>query len=495
MKSIKLSKLLYHLYDTALYSDPEITGLALDSRDVKPGYLFFACKGTHLDGRDFIDNAIKNGASAILAEVEDETTRFHMKEDIPVFPVRHLNHEIGKIAAEFYEHPAKKLKIIGVTGTNGKTSCSYFVASALTQINMPCGVIGTLGIGIYPEIKSGNLTTPDAITLQKSFADFVKQSAKFVSMEASSHSIDQGRITGIEFDVGIFTNLTRDHLDYHGTMEAYGSSKQKLFDNPLTKYCVINADDAFGKKLINTLKSDNVFAYGLSKPLFDKKGLEKWIYADFIKLDLSGIHAKVFTPWGEGKLFVPLLGQFNLSNVLAVLTTLCLLKVPFDTALHCLANLSPVPGRMQTLGGINKPLVVVDYAHSPDALEKVLMALRLHCQGKLYCLFGCGGDRDRGKRPLMAKVAEKFADWVIVTDDNPRNEDPDQIVADIMQGFSSPDQVIVQHDRSKAIQYIIQYAEVSDCVLIAGKGAEMYQQIGNEKIAFSDVEKVMENLQ
>lgn len=493
MATIKLSKLLYHIYDSNLYNDVDISGLTLDSREVKPGDLFFACKGTQLDGRDYIDDAIKNGAAAILSEVESATTPMQTKNNVPIFPVRDLHQIIGRVAENFYNAPTKKLKIVGITGTNGKTSCSYFIAQALQQVNIPCGVIGTLGNGMYGDIKPGKLTTPDAITLHALFADFVKEHAKVVAMEASSHSIEQGRINGIEFEVGVFTNLTRDHLDYHGTMEAYGAAKKKLFDNPLTKSAVINADDDFGNVLLKTAVHSNAFAYTTNKKLELPDSIPI-IYADKLQLDLSGIRAHVVSPWGKGELYAPLIGKFNVSNVLAALTTLCLLEVPFDEALKSLNHLSPVPGRMQTIGGKEKPLVVVDYAHTPDALEKVLNALREHCEGKLYCLFGCGGDRDKGKRPLMAKIAEQYADVVMVTDDNPRTEDPEQIVADIVQGFAKPDKIIIQHDRSKAIEDIIQYAQTGDCVLIAGKGAETYQQIGKEKLPFSDVEKVKKYL-
>lgn len=492
MKPKKFSELLYHLYDTPLYVDPEITGIALDSREVKPGYLFFAYKGTQQDGREFIPDAIKNGAVAVLAEVDSKYTPVHLHDEVPILPVDHLNQRVGEIAAKFYGEPAKNLKIVGITGTNGKTSCSHFIAEALKKMHISCGVIGTLGSGLYGDIKLGNLTTPDAIAIQRTLADFVEQGAEAVAMEVSSHSIDQGRINGIEFEVAVFTNLTQDHLDYHGTMEAYGAAKKKLFESPLTKFTVINADDNFGKHILTSLSNENMFSYSLSPPLGEKTNV---VYVDDIQLTHAGIQAKVFTPWGNGEIKTSLMGEFNLSNILAALTSLCLLKVPFEAVLHALNYLSPVPGRMQVLGGRGvKPLVVVDYSHTPDSLEKALVALRQHCEGKLYCLFGCGGDRDRGKRPLMAKIAEQYADHVMVTDDNPRTEDPIQIVDDIMQGFSEPNKIIIQHDRSNAIRDIIQYAKVSDCVLIAGKGAETYQQVGTTKIPFSDIEKAMENL-
>lgn len=493
MKPIKLSQLLYNLYDTPIYSDVEIKGLALDSRNVKPGDLFFACKGTTLDGRKFIGAAIKNGAVAVLEEVETKSMSFHKVGNVPVFPVHHLDQRIGEMAAQFFGYPSKKLKMVGVTGTNGKTSCTHFIAQALQNLDIPCGVIGTLGNGLYGKIKTGSLTTPDAITLQATLAEFHDQHIKNVAMEVSSHSIEQGRINGTHFDVGVFTNLTRDHLDYHGTMEAYGNAKKKLIDNHLVKHVVINADDDFGLNLIKALNRKNMYAYGIKKHA-DLPDTVPFVYAQHTHFDLSGIRAHIISPWGEGELHAPLIGKFNLSNLLATLTSLCILKVPFKEALESLATLTSVSGRMQTFGGKDKPLVVVDYAHTPDALEKVLMALREHSQGKLYCLFGCGGDRDKGKRPLMAKIAEQFADKVIVTDDNPRTEDPAQIVENIMEGFADRNKIIIEHDRSKAIRDIIQYAQPGDCVLIAGKGAERYQIVGDKKIPFSDIEKVEENL-
>lgn len=487
MPLIKLSELINYLYDSPIYNDPIITGLCLDSRKVMPGNLFFAVQGTHLDGRQFIDEAIKNGAAAVLAEINSPNDTFRSKQGIPVFPIDHLKQKIGQIASTFYGHPSKKLKIIGITGTNGKTSCSYFIAEALHQLKKKCGIIGTLGNGIFGNIKAGQLTTPDAIELHTLFAQFVAQKVTTVAMEVSSHSLDQGRVNGIEFEAGIFTNLTRDHLDYHGSMEDYGAAKRKLFDNPLTKNIIINNDDDFGKTVLARLKRQSIFTYGLHKNAL--------IYADQVKLNHSGMSAQIFSPWGQGFLQSNLVGKFNLYNLLATFTALNILNFPFDGILKALNQVSSVPGRMQIFGRKNQPKVIVDYAHTPDALQKVLSALKSHCEGKLLCLFGCGGDRDRGKRPLMAKIAEQYADVIMLTDDNPRTEDSAHIISDILAGFTNPSKIIIEPDRSKAIQDIIQYATAGDCVLIAGKGAETYQLINDQKIPFSDIEKVREILE
>lgn len=381
--------------------------------------------------------------------------------------------------------------MIGVTGTSGKTSCTQSIAALLDDLSISCGVVGTLGNGMYGNIQAGNLTTPDAITLQKTLAGFVKLGAKMTAMEVSSHSLDQGRVNGIQFDIGIFTNLTRDHLDYHETMEAYGLVKKRLFNQ--ANFAVINADDAFGRDMLRSFKDrKNVFSY--SSDFIYYKEMNADVYADNIQLTHSGIKAHISTPWGTAELSSKLVGQFNLNNLLAVISTLCLLDLPLTSVIEGIRQLNPVVGRMQSLGGDEKPLVIVDYAHKPDALEKVLIALRQQCNGTLYCVFGCGGDRDRGKRPIMAKIAEQYADQVIVTDDNPRHENPAQIVDDIMQGFAKPAKVKVEHDRAKAILGTIQMADRGDCILIAGKGAESYQQIKEQKIPFSDIEKVEEAL-
>ncbi len=481
---MKLAVLLDGMEGLGQYADLKVMGLALDSRLVKPGDGFFAYAGGQVDGRHFIDEAIQKGARVIFADAEQFAVT--QRDGVPVIAMPHLTAQMGHIVARFYGNPAQQMQMVGVTGTSGKTSCSHFVADVLQQLHIPCGVIGTLGIGLYGHIQASSLTTPDAITLQQSLAKFLQQQIKIAAMEVSSHSLDQGRVNGINFTVGIFTNLSRDHLDYHGTMEAYGAAKKRLF--ALTKYAVINADDAFGRELIAALHSQQkVLSYSANGAAAD-------VTAKNIFLDHTGIHADIVTPWGTSKIHSRLIGKFNLSNLLAVLTTLCVLDVPLQTALDGLTKVHSVPGRMQTFGGQTRPLIVVDYAHKPDALEKVLLALREHCRGKLFCIFGCGGERDRGKRPLMAKIAEQYADQVVVTNDNPRHEKPQDIIAEIMTGFSRPEKIIVEQDRSKAIRDVIQCAAAGDCILIAGKGAETYQQVGDEKIPFSDIEQVREIL-
>jgi UDP-N-acetylmuramoyl-L-alanyl-D-glutamate--2,6-diaminopimelate ligase len=415
----------------------------------------------------------------------------YLHEGVPVFPLVDLNQQIGFIAATFYHHPADSLRVIGVTGTNGKTSCSHFIAAALHELGELCGVIGTLGIGLYGNILPGQWTTPDAITLQETFANFVKLGVKNVAMEVSSHSISQGRINGIHFEVVIFTNLTRDHLDYHGDMATYGAVKKSLFESSRTTYGVVNADDDFGKTIIATMLPDKMYSYSITP---QQKVLNQVVTIEQVTMSMLGMNVKVSALGETGHFHSALVGQFNLSNVLAVLTTLFVLGMSFREALQSLSALNPVPGRMQTLGGYPQPLVVIDYAHTPDALEKVLSALRQDCQGKLYCVFGCGGDRDKGKRPIMARIAEQYADYVVVTDDNPRHEKSEDIVAEIMPGFINPAKVMVQHNRAKAIQLAIQAAKCGDCVLIAGKGAERHQQIGDVKTPFCDVEKANDSL-
>lgn len=482
---LPLSELLAPVLPPGVTLPATVHHWRLDSRAVQPGDVFIAIQGAKVDGRAFIASAIDRGAAAVL--VDGDQPQVLMQNAVPVITLPGLKAHLGDWAARYYESPSKHLPIIGVTGTNGKTSCTHFLAQALQQLGERCGVIGTLGSGFYGALGEPGLTTPDAVSLQASLDAFLKAGATSVAMEVSSHSIDQGRIQGIEFETTVFTNLTQDHLDYHGDMATYAGVKYRLFTDYAAKHRVINVDDAHGRAWAAALAhTGQVQAYALNKP-------EAWPTASpitFVKntrLSLSGIHATLVSPWGEGEFSVPLIGAFNLSNVLAVFVSLCCRGYDFQAVLSSLKALTPVPGRMQTLGGQGKPLVVVDYAHTPDALDKVLGALRDHTEGQLACVFGCGGDRDPLKRPLMANIVERWADKVIVTNDNPRNETPEAILQDILKGFRDPSRIDVELDRSKAIQKSIQWAKASDCILIAGKGAERYQQVGEVKHPFDDV--------
>lgn len=484
---MRLSELLRDQMTVPDAADLEVTRLVLDSRQVKAGDVFLAVKGSHQNGRHYIAAAIKQGAAAVLVDAEAEES-LAWQEHVPLLPITHLQTKVGLLAARFYGHPARALRMIGVTGTNGKTSCTHFIAQSLERLGIRCGIIGTLGSGFYGSLGEAALTTPDPITLQATLRKFVDDGAQAVAMEVSSHSIDQGRINGIEFEIGIFTNLTQDHLDYHGDMKTYASVKRRFLADCPTLHVIINADDAYGRYWIDELAArKSVFAYTTQTsniPAFLPR-----IYAEEIRPSLQGVQAKITSPWGSGELSLPLIGQFNLSNALAVLSALCVYGVSFADALISLSQLEPVSGRMQTLGEQGKPLVVVDYAHTPDALEKVLSALRGHVEGKLICVFGCGGDRDAGKRPLMAAIAERLADQVIITNDNPRHESAETIAEHILSGFKTPAHACIELDRSKAIQKSIQWASAHDCVLIAGKGAERYQQVGDVKIPFDDVKQ------
>lgn len=447
-------------------NDIYIKNLTTDSRQVQPGDLFIAVSGLTVDGRMYIENAIANGAVAVIAD-------------------RKL---VGHIAARFFENPSKQLPIIGITGTNGKTSVSHFIAQILSYCAKPCGMIGTLGAGVFSsngkfesmnasetQQNAHDYTTPDAIAVQRTLAAFQKRNVRAVAMEVTSHALDQHRVAGVIFDTVIFTNLTRDHLDYHQDMKTYGEVKKRLFTEFEWKHAIINVDDAFGKKLFSELKAlgkEGVFGYNIPSN---------------VVLDNHGICAHINTPWGEGELKCNLLGRFNLSNILAALAAVCMQGVPFHQVLKAIAAIKTVPGRMMRFGGNSKtPLVIVDYAHKPDALAQVLEALRAHCKGQLWCIVGCGGDRDRGKRPLMAAIGEQLSDHLYLTQDNPRTEDPKQIMNEMIQGLKNPNKVIIEYDRAKAIESAIKNAQDEDIVVVAGKGHETYQIIGTQKIPFSD---------
>ncbi len=471
----------------------KVAGLQLDSRKVGRGDLFVALRGDTTDGHDYIDQAISRGAGAVLVELEQAAGRDDI--DVPVIPVADLRMELGYIAARFYARPSSRLDVIGITGTNGKTSCCQFIAEAysgartVSGAKTVCGIIGTLGYGAFDQLNETNHTTPDAIAVQRMLAELAELGMQTVAMEVSSHALAQGRVRGVEFDTAVFTNLTRDHLDYHIDMENYGQSKRQLFFQPKLRHAVLNVDDEFGRKLALELPQGLTrYCYGLDNKAAD-------INAGNIKLSGKGIRASISSPWGEGILHSTLLGRFNLSNLLVVFTVLCIHGATVAEALAVIATLKGVPGRMQCYGGGNLPLVVVDYAHTPDALQTALATLREICAGQLSCVFGCGGDRDRGKRPLMGQAAEQAADRVILTNDNPRREAPAAIVDEIIAGMNKPSLVEVEHDRSLAIRAAISQSAPGDVILVAGKGHENYQQTGAARVAFNDGEQVKQALQ
>ncbi len=457
----------------------EVRGLQVDSRRVQPGDLFLAAPGTLVDGRAFIGNAVTSGTVAVVYEAGDGYAPPSLP--LPAFGVANLRQKIGIIADRFYGTPSHRLIVIGITGTNGKTTCTQLLAQVLDQSPKRCAVIGTLGYGFPGALNPSIHTTPDAVTLHRLMADFLGQNSVYVAMEVSSHALDQGRVNGVVFNVAVFTNLTRDHLDYHGDMTAYGLAKTELFSMEGLKYAVINYDDAFGRNLLAGIGARiKTLSYGI-------EGGD--IRAREVRVLPSGLSLRISTPYGETELNSPLIGRFNVYNLLAVLATLLVLGVKLDEAAARLSKAQAPAGRVERFGGTKgSPLVVVDYAHTPDALEKILQALREHAHGKLWCVFGCGGDRDRGKRPMMGEIAERLADIVVVTDDNPRHESGDAIIADIREGMQTSPQVI--RDRRAAIATAIRGAGEGDIVLIAGKGHEDYQQVGDERFPYSDREAI-----
>lgn len=495
---LALSELLTGIVTVESAADQPVTGLCLDSRRVCSGDLFFACAGRTVSGMEFIDAAIINGASAVLWEVEAGVASLPLAwrttpdgKRIPIIAVPDLSSYVGMIADRYYGQPSKDLFVTGITGTNGKTSCSHFLAQALSE-DATCGLLGTLGRGFFGDLDKTRYTTPDVLACHQWLANVRDANAAHAVMEVSSHALDQGRVNGIAFDCAVFTNLSRDHLDYHPDMDHYGETKRSLFTTPGLRSAVINMDDAFGREIVSQLSSKiDIVTYGLQQ---QSNGVPK-VLGQGLKLTTEGITMQVSSPWGQGRLHAPLLGRFNASNLLAVLSVLLISEVAFADALERMSRLTTVPGRMECLGGKDQPLVVVDFAHTPDALQQVLSALREHCTGKLWCVFGCGGERDKGKRPMMGEVVERLADYVVITDDNPRREHPVNIIAAIQEGMNNPDGVYVERARDKAIALALKNAQVGDVILVAGKGHETEQRVGNAVLPFSDVEEVRNQLQ
>jgi len=471
-----------------------VTGIQLDSRMLRKGDLFLACFGRNHDAREFIGEAIKTGVTAVLAETGGQWQGTQIIDGIAVIAVDNLSAKLSEIAARFYGHPSRRLSVIGITGTNGKTSCSQFIAQALANSGFSCGTIGTLGYGVYGKLQETQLTTPDPVFTQMALAEMVQGGIDPVVMEVSSVGLHQKRVKAVKFDTAIFTNLTRDHLDYHESMEAYGNNKKKLFTSESLSRAIINLDDPYALSVINAIApSVEMYTYSI-------KNSAATVYAESLTLTRQGFEARVVTPIGAGVIKGKLFGYFNVSNLLAVISVFVSYlpkKKELDIEQLCelVSGLSPVDGRMQIVGDTAEITALVDYAHTPDGLRSALKGLRDHFSGNIWCVFGCGGNRDKGKRPIMGEIAEAFADKVIIADDNPRNEEGDKIVEHIQSGMKSPEQTVVLRDREKAIAYAIGNAEPGDVVLVAGKGHETYQDVGGSRLIFSDANQVRLALQ
>jgi UDP-N-acetylmuramoyl-L-alanyl-D-glutamate--2,6-diaminopimelate ligase len=460
------------------------TRLAIDSRQVQPGDVFVAMPGHRVDGRAFAADAVARGAAAVLYEAGAP-----MPLSVPTVAVSGLADLAGEIAHLVYGRPSERLWVAGVTGTNGKTSVSQWIAQAMTSLEHRCAVVGTLGSGFPGQMIESVNTTPDAISLHRSLAGFVEQGAVACAMEVSSIGIDEGRVNGVSFDVAVFTNLTRDHLEYHGSMEAYAAAKEKLFDWPGLRAAVVNLDDVVGGHLARRL-AGRLPTIGYT--LTGRVGGDRVLVARDIAMSGSGL---AFTVDGV-RIEAPVVGRFNVANLMAVIGALLVADEKPEDIAAVLRRIEPPPGRMQPVGGVGQPLVVVDYAHTPDALEKALGTLRDTATargGRLVCVFGCGGDRDSGKRPLMGAMAERLADRVLLTSDNPRNEDPMAIIENVAKGMKR--RPAIEPDRAAAIRQALREAAAGDVILLAGKGHEPYQEVAGVRRPFSDLALARETLE
>jgi len=491
---VALDYLLEGFIDDALIEqcrELTINALVQDNRKAKSGNLFIAHQGYNTHGLLYAQDAVAKGVSVVLwdgnLDNRDEILD-SISNKVLCIQCPNLKHKVGEIASRYYDQPSLSLDVIGVTGTDGKTSIAHFLAQCLDQHDVHCGVLGTLGNGFINDLHPTGLTTADALLVQKTLSDIQRAGAKHVVMEVSSHGLDQGRVSGVAFTTAVLSNLGVDHLDYHGTLENYAAAKKRLFHTPGLAAAVINLDDKFGRELAAEIRDHVcVWGYSIKQDISAYKNLaDYFVHATAMQPFEHGYHLTVSTPGGDGDLDVPLLGQFNASNALAVLAALLISNVSFGNAVNDLSVVRPVDGRVEIIAEDNKPVVVVDYAHTEQGLSAVCHSMREHFSGQLWCVFGCGGDRDHSKRALMAKVAEQYADKIIVTTDNPRHEDPQDIINEVLTGFSSLQNVEAVLDRRQAIDIAISNAQPGDVVLLAGKGHETSQVVGDVHIAFDD---------
>lgn len=477
---MKLTYLLNPWCETPI-TDCDITGLQNDSRQIKPGDLFFAYPGAVADGRQYCQEAIHSGAAAIVYDPCHLPEQFTVSTQVAFIPVSQLVDKLAAIASRFYDYPTRTLSVTGVTGTNGKTTIAWQLAQAYNALGSKAAYIGTLGQGDVNALQSVGNTTPDALCLQRFFYDYKQHGVQHVCMEVSSHALTQHRVSDIDFTQAIYTNLSHEHLDYHRTMPIYAEAKSALFAMPTLQCAVINHDDVYGKLMIEKLHAScQKLTYGL------QEGSD--VRATHLNISMTGSTFEVISPWGQHGVQVKTLGAFNVYNSLAVFSSLMADGYAINEVIKVMATLEASPGRMELVA--QEPCVIVDYAHTPDALENVLLTLTALKQGRVWVIFGCGGDRDKTKRPIMGRIASQYADVVIITSDNPRSEDPLQIIADIKAGVPLAAQTLKIIDRKEAILHVLSQAEKQDIILIAGKGHENYQIIGSERLVFSDQDVV-----
>ena len=457
----------------------EIAGLCEDSRQVQPGEAFVAVRGAAFDGHDHAAEAVARGAACVLAE------RPLPGLGVPVIEVENLCARRGALADRLYAAPSQALTCVGVTGTNGKTTIAHQLASLANRLGLDAAYMGTIGWGRPGRLVRSRLTTESAILSQKRLACLRQRGCSWAALEVSSHALAQGRVDAVAFDYAVFSNLTRDHLDYHADFDAYGAAKRRLFEFPSLRCAVINIDDAFGNGLARSLPQVDVLTYG--------QGGADIAWED-VEHRADGLRARLRTPWGSAPVSAPVCGDFGLANLAAAVGVLAAAEQPLEAVCDAASALPAVPGRMEFFRKAGHPTVVVDYAHTPDALAKALAAARRHAEGALLCVVGCGGDRDVGKRPMMGRVAATLADQVWLTSDNPRSEDPLAIMGDMAAGIEDGSSLAQQVDRSAAIAEAIAAASVGDLVIVAGKGHEDYQEAGGHRHPFSDREAVRQAL-
>ncbi|MBA2709784.1 MAG: UDP-N-acetylmuramoyl-L-alanyl-D-glutamate--2,6-diaminopimelate ligase [Tatlockia sp.] len=458
----------------------DISGLNNDSRQIKPGYLFIAYPGAASDGRSFIDKALAAGASALIYEPDNLPTSFNLPANIPAIALPGLSTKLASLASRFYGEPSKKLAVTGVTGTNGKTTIAYQLAQGYSLLGERSAYIGTIGQGEVHSLKTLANTTPDGLCLQQLLYSYEQQEIKQLCMEVSSHALTQHRVDCIDFTQAIFTNLSHDHLDYHQTMDAYAAAKALLFSKESLKWAIVNKDDNYSQLMSKASRAEKIISYGI------KEGAD--VLALNWDVSLLGTRLELNSPWGNHELIINALGFFNIYNSLAIFTSLLASGYSAEKVIPIMAKLKAAPGRMEIVA--HEPYAIVDYAHSPDALENVLSTLKKVKKGRILLVFGCGGDRDKTKRPVMGKIASLYADVSIITSDNPRNEDPLTIIDEIEAGFCSKSNLFKIPDRKQAIAKALSLADKNDIVLVAGKGHENYQQIGSVRNAFSDQEVI-----